>query len=281
MSHINYAFNLNTELRPRDQLQLRNAASAQFGGDWLSIPHSHNYTELFYIVSGDGHFQISDQTFPVRKNQLIIVNPNIVHTELSYRVHPLHYIVIGIEGLEITISGAKEGRYCVYTFEEDNDVLSSMQKILDEMHDQKPGFETICQAYMDIIITQLIRKANVSVTQVHARHFSGNRQCASIKHYIDHHYKENITLDQLAEIAGINKSYLGHSFKKEYGVSPINYLIACRILESKRLLTETDLTLRQIASIVGFSTSSYFSQIFRKSEGISPIDYRKANQQVR
>lgn len=277
MSHTNYAFNLRTDLRPREQLKLRNAASAQYGGDWLSIPHSHNYTELFYIVGGDGQFQISDQAFPVRANQLIVVNPNIVHTELSYQSRPLRYIVIGIEGLEITISGTGEGRYCVYSLDEGNDVLSCMRKILEEMHEQKAGFETVCQAYMDIIITKLMRKADVSLTQVPSR-FSGNRQCASIKHYIDHHFKENISLDQLAEMAGINKCYLGHAFKREYGISPINHLIACRIRESKRLLAETDLTLRQIASIVGFSSSSYFSQAFRKSEGSSPIDYRKANQ---
>lgn len=96
--------------------------------------------------------------------------------------------------------------------------------------------------------------------------------------YIDHHYKENITLDQLAEKVSITKYYMVHAFKREYGVSPINYIINCRIKEGKRLLAETDLSLSQIAAILGFSSSSYFSQTFRNAEGTSPTEYRKANQ---
>jgi transcriptional regulator GlxA family with amidase domain len=70
---------------------------------------------------------------------------------------------------------------------------------------------------------------------------------------------------------------MAHTFKSEYGVSPINYLITCRIREGKRLLTETDLSLSQIAAVLGFSSSSYFSQSFRNAEGVSPTEYRKTN----
>lgn len=72
------------------------------------------------------------------------------------------------------------------------------------------------------------------------------------------------------------KYYLAHSFKQEYGVSPINYMITRKIVESKYLLSETDLSLAQIAQMLGFSSPSYFSQAFRRSQGVSPIDYRKS-----
>ena len=52
-----------------------------------------------------------------------------------------------------------------------------------------------------------------------------NRQCATVKRYIDHHYKENLTLDELAEKVIISKYHMAHAFKREYGVSPINYII--------------------------------------------------------
>ena len=277
MSHTNYAFNYIKESLPMDQVKLRNVASAKYGGDWLSIPHSHSYTELFYIVDGDGQFQIHDRLFPVRANQLVVINPNVIHTEVSFDSQPLEYIVVGIEGPELTTSKAEEGHYCIYSFEENNEVLSCMQNILQEMQQREPEFQTACRAYMDIILVQLIRNANVTVTQENS-HFPANRQCASVRQYIDNHYKEKITLDQLAEMVSINKYYLAHAFKHEYGVSPINYLIACRIREAKRLLAETDHNLKQIATLLGFSSSSYFSQTFRKAEGISPIEYRKANQ---
>ena len=277
MSHNNYTFTLTKEPAPRQQMVLRNVASATYGGDWHSIPHTHSYTELFYIVGGDGQFLINERLFPVHAHQLVIVNPNIIHTEVSYEAHPLEYIVLGIEGLALTNSDAADAPYCIYSFPESNIVLTCMQNVLQEMQACKPEYHAACLAYMDIILVELMRNASVSVTQIGSR-FPTNRLCASVRQYIDQHFKENITLDLLADKVSINKYYMAHAFKREYGVSPINYLIARRIREGKRLLTETDLSLSQIASVLGFSSSSYFSQSFRNAEGISPTEYRKANQ---
>ena len=275
MSHTNYAFSPAEESLSRQRKILRNVASARYGGDWHSPPHSHSYTELFYIVGGDGQFQINGQLFPVHAHQLVVVNPNMIHTEVSYEAQPLEYIVLGIEGLELTVPGSEESGYSFYSFQPGNDVLSCMRKVLQEMQERRPEYQTLCLAYMDIIMVQLMRNASISVTQTSAR-FPTNRQCAAVRHYIDQHYKENVTLDLLAEQASINKYYMAHAFKQEYGVSPINYLIACRIREGKRLLTETDFSLSQIASVLGFSSSSYFSQRFRTAEGITPTEYRQS-----
>ena len=277
MSHTNYTFSPPSEPTPRQQMILRNVASARYGGDWHSTPHAHSYTELFYIVGGDGQFQIHDQVFPVHAHQLVVVNPNIIHTEVSYEARPLEYIVLGIEGVELTIPGSEEARYCIYSFPETNEVLNCLKNVLQEMQDCGAEYQTACLAYVDIILVQLMRNASVSVSQSSAR-FPVNRQCASVRQYIDQHYKESLTLDILAEKVSINKYYMAHAFKREYGVSPISYLISCRIREGRQLLAETDLSLTQIATVLGFSSSSYFSQSFRSVEGISPSEYRKANQ---
>ena len=278
MSHINYAFSLMQGKQLQEQLKLRNVASAKYGGDWHSIPHAHSYTELFYITGGDGRFQIDDEQFPVQAHQLVIVNPNIIHTELSYEAHPLEYIVLGIEGLEISIPGTNEDRYCVYTFSAMNKVLDCMCSILQEMQNRETEHLVACQAYMDILVVQLMRNTGTSMTQV-SDSSPTNRQCAAIRRYIDSHYKEPLTLDLLAAEANVNKYYLAHAYKQTYGISPISYMIARRIREGKRLLVETDLSLSQISGILGFSSASYFSQSFRKAEGISPLEYRKSNVQ--
>ena len=196
MSHINYSFNQTDDSLPRDKMKLRNIASTRYSGDWPSIPHSHSYAELFYIVDGAGQFQINDKLFPVQAHQLVVVNPNVIHTEVSLESHPLEYIVLGIEGLEFTISDAAEGSFCVYTFDGNNDVLPCMRKILTEMQNRESNFQILCQAYMDIIVVQLMRNASVSAVPIHSR-LPANRQCATVKRYIDHHYKENLTLDEL------------------------------------------------------------------------------------
>lgn len=277
MSHAYYPLTLAKESSAQQRIVLRNVASAKYGGDWNSIPHAHSHTELFYIVGGDGQFQINDRRFPVQAHQLVVVNPNILHTEVSYDAHPLEYIVLGIEGLALTIPGSDEARYCIYSFPEQNEVLTCMRNILREMQECMPQYQTVCLAYMDIIMVQLMRNASVTITRSEAR-FPANQQCAAVRHYIEQHYKEALTLDMLAEKVSINKYSIAHAFKREYGVSPISYVLACRIREGKRLLAETDLSLFQIAAVLGFSSPSYFSQRFRSAEGISPTEYRKANQ---
>lgn len=276
MSNTHYSFNLAYGSQSHEQMKLRNVASAKYGGDWHSTPHVHNYTELFYIVGGQGQFSIDDELFPVSPDQLVIVNPNIAHTEVSYETHPLEYIVVGIEGLELSADGDNNGRFCIISFPQANPTLNCMQHILQEMQAREPHYQTLCQAYMEILVVQLLRDAGFSAAQTQEQPF-GNRQCAAVRRYIDSHYKEQLTLDSLAEETNVNKYYLAHAFKQAYGISPINYVISRRIREGKRLLTETDLTLSQIAAILGFSSASYFSQSFRKAEGISPVEYRKVH----
>ncbi|MFR5782640.1 MAG: helix-turn-helix transcriptional regulator [Oscillospiraceae bacterium] len=81
----------------------------------------------------------------------------------------------------------------------------------------------------------------------------------------------------LSELVHVNKYYMVHSFTKEYGISPINYLISRRIEESKYLLSDTDHSLSQISHMLGFSSPSYFSQSFRRLEGMSPMEFRRSS----
>ena len=122
----------------------------------------------------------------------------------------------------------------------------------------------------------LLRQDNLTLTAAAADRRS-SRECDLVRRYIDDHFKENLTLDQLAALAHINKYHLVHTFRKEYNTSPISYQISRRIQESRMLLVSTDFNLSQIAQILGFSSLSYFSQSFRRLEGISPMEYRKRN----
>lgn len=74
-------------------------STSKYEGDWQSIPHSHSCSELFYVVNGSGVFVAEGVEFPVNKNDMVIINPHIQHTEKSWSAAPLEYIVLGIDGL--------------------------------------------------------------------------------------------------------------------------------------------------------------------------------------
>lgn len=274
MSRSYYSLNKDQPFTIRGTAKLLNVASATYGGDWHSVPHTHNHTELFYIVGGKGQFLIEDQSYPVGVNNLVIINPNVNHTEDSLNAQPLEYIVLGIDGVGLATGTNSNGQFCILDHVESAEVSSCLRNILREMEQKNTGFEDVCQAYMEILIIRLMRSTSLAVPSEPLQG-TGNRQCAAVKRYIDLHFKEPLTLEQLAEEAHMNKFYLSHTFKREYGISPINYMISRRIEESKYLLAETDLSMSQIAQLLGFSSLSYFSQVFRKTLGLTPMDYRQ------
>ena len=100
-------------------------------------------------------------------------------------------------------------------------------------------------------------------------------ELTKLKEYLDEHYTEKISLDELAIHFFINKYYLTKIFKETYGTTINNYIIAKRITRAKQMLRFTDMTLEEIAIAVGMNGGNYFSRMFKKIEGISPREYRK------
>ena len=275
MSRSHYSLDRDLSFTIRGTAKLLNVASATYGGDWHSVPHTHNHLELFYIVGGRGQFLIEDRLHPVSASNLVIISPNVNHTEVSLNAQPLEYIVLGIDGIELATGENANGQYSILDQYESMEISGCLRNILREMEQKNTGYEDICQAYMEILLIRLMRITALTVPTEPQNIFT-NRQCAAVRRYIDLHFKEPLTLDQLAEEGHMNKYYLSHAFKREYGVSPINYMISRRIEESKYLLAETDLSMSQIAQLLGFSSLSYFSQVFRRTQGGSPMEFRQS-----
>lgn len=278
MSNNNYELMQGNSIRKTAKLLY--ISSAKYGGDWHSVQHTHNCSELFYVIEGRGQFLIENKTYPVTVNDLVIVNPNVLHTEVSLNASPLRYIVLGVEGLELTASSNDNStNFCIINFKNIREtILHYLQNMLMEIETKQPGYEVVCQDLMEILIVLLGRQTNFS-TMLTPISKKTSRLCGFTKRYIDTHYQENITLDQLAEVCHVSKYHLAHAFTEEYGISPINYLISKRITEAEHLLTTTDFSLSLISNTSGFSSPSYFAQIFKKQKGMSPTEFRKLSRQ--
>ncbi len=275
LSSSRYLLDFDGSVVHRDwpALKLLYVSSAQYGGDWHSAMHAHDCTELFYVVSGTGRFHVEEHFFPVAADDLVVINPNVEHTELSRDNRPLEYIVLGVEGLEFSPTQEDDSRYCVMSLQgQREEILPLLRSLLREAALKQTGYELVCQNILEIMAVQLGRRVELS-SSTSGRYTS--KECALVRRYIDSHFKENITLSQLSDLVHINKYYLVHTFSREYGVSPISYLISRRLQESKYLLTRTNHSLSQISHMLGFSSPSYFSQSFRRAEKMSPLEYRK------
>jgi len=96
-----------------------------------------------------------------------------------------------------------------------------------------------------------------------------------VKQYIFENYHDEITLSTMANSVYVSTYYLAHTFKKDMGISPIQFLINYRMNKAKELLHETDMRIAEIAFKVGYENVNYFNLLFKKVNGISPGKYRK------
>ena len=127
---------------------------------------------------------------------------------------------------------------------------------------------------MEILILRLMRSASFTIS---ASPPPASHQCTAIRHYIDTHYKEPLSLDDLARETHINKFYLAHAFKEEYGVSPINYMLSRRIQESRYLLRETNMSMSQIARFWASHPPAIFPRVFAGPKAFHPLNTERYN----
>lgn len=102
-----------------------------------------------------------------------------------------------------------------------------------------------------------------------------NDKLKDIRHFLDEHYTEKISLDQLAEQFYISKYYLAREFKKEYGTTVIQYILAKKITNAKELLRYSSFSIEEIARLCGIDDASYFNKVFQKIEGCTASEYRR------
>ncbi|HLR52039.1 MAG TPA: AraC family transcriptional regulator [Candidatus Avamphibacillus sp.] len=271
MSHDVYKMDGLNKTQP--PFKLLYITHSEYDKGWHSTSHTHHFTELFYIVSGKGAFILPNHEIPVQENDLVIINPNIEHTEKSNKQDSLEYIALGLEGITFSLP-EEESQIGLFTYQGDReDILFYLNKLLQEVREGNSDFEIICQNIIEILVVKLRRAKNIRIQNNKPKQI--NQAVSLVKHYINQNYREPITLDMLARIGNINKYYLAHTFKQDLGVSPIEYLNQVRIKEAKILLETTNYTIAEIARFNGFSSQSFFSQAFRREVDQTPSEYRK------
>ena len=93
--------------------------------------------------------------------------------------------------------------------------------------------------------------------------------------YVDSHYTENLTIAEASRVLFMNPNYIGQLFKKEMGITFVQYVTQKRLEDAKQLLTSTDMLVADIAAAVGFNDYFYFCKIFKKNLQMTPMQYRQ------
>lgn len=138
-------------------------------------------------------------------------------------------------------------------------------------------FASVNQCYSILMLKELLKQnlgdyLNMSLKILETESTKPIRRA---KQYVDEHFAEKITLEDIAEIVELNPVYFSVLFKKETGMNFSAYLVNIRMETAKRMLREGNETIAAVAEQVGYKDARYFSQIFARTVGVKPALYRK------
>ena len=254
----------NRGIRP----ELKYISLSRYENDWTSVMHSHSTAELLYVYQGSGEIITQERTFPVSRNDFILIPPHLMHTEISDEANPLGYYAVGIGGMSIEpndslileLGAGKEAA---------KRLIASLYR---EMQKSDTAASLQAEGLLYELISLMIRHKDASITSESMEGMA--RDMAEVQGFIDYHYAEAIDLDTLSGFSSISRYHLVRKFRKETGYTPMEYLERRRIREACTLLTSTEMSISDIAFSIGFASSSYFAERFRRIMGISPTKYR-------
>lgn len=270
---------------PLNVTRIANVHYFEFVNTYHTISNSHNFHELVYVDKGSIRVQSDHYAGLLLDGQLIIHQPNEEHAlECPDGTAP-NVIIIGFECFcdalnpfsytPFTLSSdqkrmladiIKEGM-SVYAPPYDLPYLLDMKK-----RDEYPfGADQMIKLRLEAFLIMLVRSYQQPSPPEIPEHT--NDKLEEIYQYISEHYMEKITLDNICFLFGTNKTSLCLNFKKEYGMTILNFINDLKIKEAKILLRENRMSVTEISNKLGFNSVHYFCRLFKKLTNQSPKEY--------
>ena len=259
----------------------------QFGWERCAPAHSfgpaaRNHYLFHYILSGTGTLMADDskgvtQTYSIKSMQGFMIFPNQITTYVADRQLPWEYVWLEFDGLRVkslldTIGLSLDKP--VYHARNKNlreDMANEMLYI--SRHKDESPFHLIGHLYL--FLDYLLRSA----ADEQLEHGSKLREfyIHEALTYIEHNFQNEITIEDLAGVCGLNRTYFGKIFKEALGKTPQEFLLNYRMLKAAELLKLTSLSIGDIGLAVGYANQMHFSRAFKNNYGISPREWRYQN----
>ncbi|MGX6978405.1 AraC family transcriptional regulator [Vagococcus elongatus] len=243
--------------------------------------HFHDSIELSVIVEGTTVYHIDNKTHILKQGDVICLNPYTMHWEEQPDASSSHQLHIGIENFQL--SGYEPNcfpaRFPILDLGSyRKEFMKTIQQIIKEKNNQNP--------YQDLAMKHLVSQLWVHIFRATANHgihlLPKNSKKADKKklindiiYYLETYHAENIRLESISSKMYISPAYISKLFKEETGDTPINYLIKVRMNKAKELLENEEMSIKEVANLVGYQDAYHFSKLFKKYFNIPPSEYSK------
>lgn len=232
-------------------------------------------TYLFVLVQkGRGTLTLSNEIYTARQGDVIFLDCHQPYSHCSSATEPWELAWIHWNGhsMPALYELFQQRNPSIVVSKAAANFLPLFERIRETLMERLPDFELYVSQYLFQMITQLL---TINVAEPQRVVSDMAMKWVQIHDYLEKHFADKITLEELSQKFEISKYYMLRGFKKKYGITIVQFANQCRMNHAKKLLRFTDLQVDEIAEKCGIHDSSYFNRIFRTTEGISAGAYRK------
>lgn len=254
-----------------------------------NIPeHWHEELEILYVSDGEMEYSVNGQRMVIHSGEGILIPPRRIHSNRSPRgssvafycmiLHPTYLCVSPyIEKTYVNpILGTGSFDYLILKSDDwTKEIIDKVTVTFDSINTNEFELEVLENAFHILRVISKNVDEDYHVEQVTGPYVSTFRQMLT---YINEHYMEKISLEDIAMAGNIGKTLCAKIFRRYTDKTPGDYLIHYRVTQSLNMLTDSELSITQIAYATGFNSASHYTKTFRELIGCTPNKYRNTPQ---
>ena len=246
--------------------------------------HLHSEIEIIRILKGTLKIRLNNNDYAACAGDVLFVNSETVHgafpEDCVYECIVFHIDFLSIDdyGWRFFVERILNHEYLICEYiTKDNELTKAVNLVFESMKNKSPGYKflvvgALYRLFGHIIDNHLYRQVDGS----EITHDKNSPKLKKVLSFIRSNYDRQITLDDMAEAAGMSPKYFCYFFRNMTSKTPVEYLNNYRIEKSSRKLLNTEQSVTDIAFSCGFNDLSYFIKTFKEQKGVTPSKFRKS-----
>lgn len=237
--------------------------------------HWHEFFEIEFILGGNGSQVLNGKKIPLKKGTVYLLTPNDFHEVYCDDTITIFAIQFSSEMLSHEMLLQLTNPQNSFIFELDRKRYDELLFLMEALYIKNTKHFSFQQNILNCILTIIIDNANLLSGKTNSALIDNTTSKAKL--YMDLNFKNNPSLDDIANHVGLNRSYFNRLFYKEAKETPMSYLAKRKLSYAKNLLLSSSLPVIEIGFICGYGSFSNFSKAFKAHFQESPSEMRKRN----
>lgn len=231
--------------------------------------HIHEEIELVYVIRGKATAFCDGKKYVLRENSFFLVFPDQVHQYSDEELGEYLVLIVKPSLLfsyeDVFLEGSPIS--ALYTQSEEDNIGALFELSFEDY--LREGYSAVTSAYFTAIFGKLLKHYKID------KSLASRNTTLRLLQYCSAHYKEKITVGEVARELSISRSTVSHIFSERLDINFCEYINTLRLRDAERLLANRSYSITQVSDMSGFSDVRSFNRVFLKKYGISPSAYRK------